>query len=144
MKFVVKRRYTEDDVRIIKRSIRRRLGRFEKVSKILKIRKCTDPNVGEAYLYLLAIQEGGEIDEKVIIEDRKIFSALTPKRFEIIEASNKFGPLSIRELAKRANRNYKNVYDDVFSLYRFFLINLVRSGREKYIVGKTEEVNIEV
>lgn len=144
MEFVVNRVYTEDDVKVLKRSIRKRIGRFEKVSKILKIRKCTDPDVGEAYLYLLNMQDGGEIREEIIIEDKKIFSALTPKRFEIIEVSNKFGPISIRELARRANRNYKNVYDDVFSLYRFFLINVVRSGKEKFIIGKTKGFTIQV
>ena len=144
MKFIVKRRYSDEDMKTLRKSIRRRIGRFEKISKILKIKKCTDPEVGEAYLYLLTLRNGEDIHEEVMIEDRKIFSALTPKRFEIIELSNNFGPISIRELARRANRNYKNVYDDVFSLYKFFLINVVRSGKEKYILGKTEGFDVEV
>ena len=144
MKFVVKRNYSDKDLDILKKSIRRRIGRYEKINKILKIRKCTNPEVGEAYLYLLAIQNGEDVQEEVIIEEKKVFSALTPKRFELIELVNDFGPISIQDLARKANRNYKNVYDDVFSLYRFFLLNMVRSGKEKYIIGKIEGFEVQI
>ncbi len=144
MKFIIKRTYTEGDAEILRKSIRKKFGRFEKVSKLLKIKKCTDPNIGEAYIYLLAMGNGDKIIEEIVIEDTKIFAALTPKRFEIIEMINKFGPLSIKECAKKLSRNYKNVYDDVFALYRYFILNLVRKGKEKYIVGKTERFVIEI
>ncbi len=144
MKFIIKRRYTDRDVEVIRKSIRKKIGRFEKVSKLLKIKKCTDPDIGEMYLYLLAIRNDEPISEEIIIEDAKIFAALTPKRFEIIEIVNRFGPLSIKNTAKKLSRDYKNVYDDVFSLYRFFIINLIRMGKEKYIVGKTERFVVDI
>ena len=46
----------------------------------------------------------------------QLVRALSPARWELLEALRRSGPLSIYELAKRLRRNYKNVHTDVTQL----------------------------
>jgi predicted transcriptional regulator len=48
--------------------------------------------------------------------------ALTPARWQLVERLKKEGPISIYELAKRLERNYKNVHTDVSELVKVGLI----------------------
>jgi predicted transcriptional regulator len=52
---------------------------------------------------------------------------LTPARWTILERLKSEGPCSIYELAKRLERNYKNVHTDVTELVKLGLIE--RSGK---------------
>jgi len=52
---------------------------------------------------------------------------LTPARWAILERLKSAGPCSIYELAKRLERNYKNVHTDVTELVKLGLIE--RSGK---------------
>ena len=142
MKMIIKREYRKEDLAILKKAIRVKYGRIEKIKKLLQIKKCANPDIGEAYLYYLTLDEGAHIEEEVIIEDRKVLNALSAKRFELMEFLNKNEPMSLKELAGRLNRDYKNVYDDVSSLSRFFILNVVRYGRESVPVGITHEITI--
>ncbi len=45
-----------------------------------------------------------------------LFSLLTPKRWELIRAMAGAGPMSIRELARRVDRDVKAVHGDVHAL----------------------------
>lgn len=47
---------------------------------------------------------------------------LTPARWTLLEALKRKGPLSINELARRLERNYKNVHTDVSRLIELGLI----------------------
>ncbi len=51
-----------------------------------------------------------------------LFRYLSPKRFELLQYLRKAGPLSIRKLASRLHRDYKNVHTDVKELLYVGLI----------------------
>jgi predicted transcriptional regulator len=51
-----------------------------------------------------------------------LFSALSPRRWELLRFLRKNGPMSIKRLAADLKRDYKNVYDDVKHLSNLDLI----------------------
>jgi len=53
---------------------------------------------------------------------------LTPKRFELLTVLRASGHSSISALAKRLQRQYRNVFDDVKSLERLGLVSKDASG----------------
>jgi predicted transcriptional regulator len=62
-----------------------------------------------------------------------LLKTLTPARWELLKRLAKAGPLSVYALAKRLERDYKNVHTDVAQLSALGLIeksgeNLVRVG----------------
>jgi predicted transcriptional regulator len=58
-----------------------------------------------------------------------LLRTLTPARWELLERLRDDGPLSIYELAKRVERDYKNVHTDVTSLAHIGLIERAADGR---------------
>ena len=51
-----------------------------------------------------------------------LLRTLTPARWALLERLREAGPLSIYELAKRLDRDYKNVHTDVTALVKIGLI----------------------
>ena len=51
-----------------------------------------------------------------------LFRTLTPARWQLLERLAKEGPLSVYQLAKRLERDYKNVHTDVTALGRIGLV----------------------
>ncbi len=58
-----------------------------------------------------------------------LLRTLTPARWELLERLREAGPLSIYELSKRLERDYKNVHTDVTALVRIGLIERTSDGR---------------
>ena len=58
-----------------------------------------------------------------------LLRTLTPARWRLLDRLREAGPLSIYELAKRLERDYKNVHTDVTSLARIGLIDRTGDGR---------------
>ena len=58
-----------------------------------------------------------------------LLRTLTPARWALLERLRDAGPLTIYELAKRLERDYKNVHTDVSALARFGLIARGDDGR---------------
>ena len=58
-----------------------------------------------------------------------LLRTLTPARWQLLERLRGAGPLSIYELAKRLQRDYKNVHTDVTALVRIGLIERGEDGR---------------
>lgn len=54
---------------------------------------------------------------------------LTPARWVLLETLKAEGPMSINELAKRLERNYKNVHTDVSRLIELGLIHRLNDQR---------------
>ena len=52
----------------------------------------------------------------------QMFAAFTPKRWELIAMLREAGPLSVAELARRLERNYKNVHTDVAQLIEWMAV----------------------
>lgn len=54
---------------------------------------------------------------------------LSPARFSLLQRLHELGPLSIYELAKRLDRDYKNVHTDVSQLAAIGLVARQEDGR---------------
>ena len=52
----------------------------------------------------------------------QMLAAFTPKRWELIAMLRETGPLSVAELARRLERNYKNVHTDVVKLIEWMAV----------------------
>ena len=59
----------------------------------------------------------------------QMFAAFTPKRWVLIAALRAAGPLTVAELARQLNRNYKNVHTDVQQLIAWMAIERDDDGR---------------
>ncbi len=57
-----------------------------------------------------------------------LFSVFTPKRWELIGALREGGAMTIAELARQLNRDYKNVYSDCERLIEWTAIEKDESG----------------
>jgi predicted transcriptional regulator len=58
-----------------------------------------------------------------------LLRTLTPARWALLERLREAGPLTIYELAKRLERDYKNVHTDVTALAKLGLIARSEDGR---------------
>lgn len=58
-----------------------------------------------------------------------LLQALTPRRLELLRKLHEGGPESVRALAKKLSRDYKNVYHDVQALERVGLISRTADKR---------------
>lgn len=58
-----------------------------------------------------------------------LLRTLTPARWDLLERLRQAGPLSIYQLAKRLERDYKNVHTDVTALTNIGLIDRADDGR---------------
>ena len=58
-----------------------------------------------------------------------LLQALTPRRLELLRRLHDDGPESVRALARKLSRDYKNVYTDVQALERVGLINRTADKR---------------
>ena len=59
----------------------------------------------------------------------QMLAAFTPKRWELIAALRKAGPLTVAELARRLDRDYKNVHTDVIQLIEWMAVERGDDGR---------------
>ena len=59
----------------------------------------------------------------------QMLAAFTPKRWELIAALRKAGPLTVAELARRLDRDYKNVHTDVNQLIEWMAVERGDDGR---------------
>jgi predicted transcriptional regulator len=57
-----------------------------------------------------------------------LFKSFTPKRMELLRMLRQHGPISIRQLASKLSRDYRNVYDDIQHLLDLDLVKKNRQG----------------
>jgi predicted transcriptional regulator len=65
---------------------------------------------------------------------------ITPKRWEVLRAMTGAGPIAIREVARRVDRDVKSVHGDVHTLLRSGVIDRIEDGR---IVFPYDEVHVD-
>ena len=58
-----------------------------------------------------------------------LFSEISPKRWGVLEAMSGTGELSLRELARRLERDVKSVHRDVHALLDIGLVEKTESGK---------------
>lgn len=68
--------------------------------------------------------------ERLYFEDlATLVKVITPRRLEVLKVVHEFGPLSVRALAGKMERDYKNVHHDVQVLERVGLVTRSSDGR---------------
>ncbi|HLO24896.1 MAG TPA: helix-turn-helix domain-containing protein [Geobacteraceae bacterium] len=89
-----------------------------------------------------AAQPAEEPLERLYFQDLgTLLQVLTPRRLELLKALHGAGPESVRALAKRLKRDYKNVHRDVHALEQVGL--LVRTA-DKRLTAPWEKVVAEI
>jgi predicted transcriptional regulator len=58
-----------------------------------------------------------------------MLATFTPKRWALIAALRQAGPLTVAELARRLERDYKNVHTDVAQLIEWMAVERMDDGR---------------
>lgn len=80
--------------------------------------------------------------ERLYFEDLgALLQILTPRRLELLKVLHDIGPNSVRALAKRLKRDYKNVYNDVQALER---VGLIVRTTDKRLSAPWEKVVAEI
>jgi predicted transcriptional regulator len=64
------------------------------------------------------------------------WKVITPKRRELLRAMAGAGPLAIREVARRVERDVKSVHGDVSSLLQAGVIRRIEDGRVVFPYGE--------
>jgi predicted transcriptional regulator len=92
-----------------------------------------------------AYVEGGELDcvadENPELSPNEVRRAFTYKRLELLEALSSRRFDSINDVARRLNRNVKNVYQDLKALERLSFVRLRRTGKRQVVPeGLVDEI----
>jgi predicted transcriptional regulator len=86
--------------------------------------------------------ETGELEQAEIhlnFEDFAMLSSvLTPKRLELMKTLRQHGPFSVRALAKKLERDYKNVHADASALES---VDLVQRNGEGLLIAVVPEIS---
>jgi predicted transcriptional regulator len=80
--------------------------------------------------------------ERLYFQDLEtLLKVLSPRRLELLKALHDGGPESVRALARRLKRDYKNVYHDVQALAR---VGLIERTEDKLLSAPWEKVVAEI
>ncbi len=69
-----------------------------------------------------------------------LWKVITPKRWEVLRAMTGAGPIAIREVARRVERDVKSVHTDVQALLRAGVLDRAEDGR---IVFPYDEIHVD-
>ena len=69
-----------------------------------------------------------------------LWKVLTPKRWEIVRAMTGAGPLAIRAVARRVDRDVKSVHGDVHALLKAGVLDRADDGR---VVFPYDEIRVD-
>jgi len=69
-----------------------------------------------------------------------LWKVITPKRWEVLRAMTGAGPLAIREVARRVERDVKSVHGDVSALLKAGVIERADDGR---VVFPYSEIHVD-
>jgi len=69
-----------------------------------------------------------------------LWKVITPKRWEVLRAMSGAGPIAIREVARRVDRDVKSVHGDIQALLKAGVLDRAEDGR---IVFPYDEVHVD-
>jgi predicted transcriptional regulator len=69
-----------------------------------------------------------------------LWKVITPKRWEVLRAMTGAGPVAIREVARRVDRDVKSVHGDIQTLLKAGVLDRADDGR---IVFPYDEVHVD-
>ena len=69
-----------------------------------------------------------------------LWKVITPKRWEVLRAMAGTGPIAIREVARRVERDVKSVHSDIQALLSAGVLDRIEDGR---IVFPYDEIHVD-
>ena len=143
MRVEVARQVGAADVAREAASLEGRHGSFEALRQRVFVERCNDPAAVDDYVVWRALrEEGPALEERTVFDTPDVFRALTPRRVELLEYLNGNEVPSIKELAARLRRDYKNTYDDLAALDAWGLVSLVREGKNQRPVAHVTSLRV--
>ena len=93
----------------------------------VKLEVCSREETNRRFLHAFE----GEVQEPVISFESAslLFKVLTQKRWDLLVAMQGAGPISLREAARRAQRDVKAVHGDVHALLKAGVIDKTDDGK---------------
>ena len=85
---------------------------------------------------------GGALEERTVFDTPDVFRALTPRRMELLEHLQGSDIPSIKDLATRLRRDYKNTYDDLAALQAWGLVDVRREGKNQKPVSHVTSLRV--
>ncbi len=120
-----------------------RHGSFDALRQRAFVERCGDPAGVDDYVVWRALrEEGGALEEKTVYDTPEVFRALTPRRVELLEHLTANAVPSIKELAAKLRRDYKNTYDDVVALEAWGLVAVRREGKNQRPVSLVTSLRV--
>lgn len=116
---------------------------FEALRQRAFVERCNDPAAADDYVVWKALREAGStLEERTVFDTPDVFRALTPRRVELLEYLHGNEVPSIKELAAKLRRDYKNTYDDLAALAAWGLVSLVREGKNQRPVARVTSLRV--
>jgi len=116
---------------------------FEALRQRVFVERCNDPAAADDYVVWRALrEEGSAVDERTVFDTPDVFRALTPRRVELLEYLHGNEVPSIKDLAAKLRRDYKNTYDDLAALEAWGLVSLVREGKNQRPVAHVTSLRV--
>ena len=120
-----------------------RYGSFDVLRQRVFVERCADPRAVDDYVVWKALrEEPGALEERTVFDTPDVFRALTPKRVEMLEFLRHSEVGSIKDLAIRLRRDYKNTYDDLAALEGWGLVAVRREGKSQRPVSHVTSLRV--
>jgi hypothetical protein len=120
-----------------------RHGSFEALRQRVFVARCSDPGGADDYVVWKALRdEGVSLEERTVFETPDVFRSLTPRRVELLEYLHGNEVPSIKELAAKLRRDYKNTYDDLLALEAWGLVALQREGKNQRPIARVTSLRV--
>ena len=133
---------TEDVVREVS-VLEGRHESFEALRQRVFVERCNDPGAADDYVVWRALrEEGSTLEEHTVFDTPDVFRALTPRRIELLEYLHGNEVPSIKDLAAKLRRDYKNTYDDLAALEGWGLVSLAREGKNQRPVSRVTSLRV--
>jgi DNA-binding transcriptional ArsR family regulator len=120
-----------------------RHGSFDVLRQRVFVERCADPRAVDDYVVWKAMRdEGGAFEERTVFDTPEVFHALTPRRMEMLEYLRHGEVASIKDLATKLRRDYKNTYDDLAALEAWGLVSVRREGKNQHPVSHVTSLRV--
>lgn len=142
MRVKILKKRNKFDIDNILEEFARKHGSLGSLHQRVLISKCSTPKQMSDYVLWKHLSSGADLKDTIVVENSDIFNVLSPKRVELLEFLTNNEVKSIKSLAHRLHRNYKNVYDDLRALSKYDLIELRAVGRSVVPCSIVSEIDL--
>jgi len=143
MRVEVAREVGKSDVARETQALEGRHEAFEALRQRVFVERCNDPSAADDYVVWKALRDdGGSLEERTVFDTADVFRALTPRRVELLEYLHGNDVPSIKDLAAKLRRDYKNTYDDLTALEAWGLVSLAREGKNQRPVARVTSLRV--